>query len=73
MRPKNLVAKLIGMRIVHFCDIKCELREQLRQGEVLISGVGYSFVYWFRIEHCQCVMSICPVAVGCRLALPIMI
>ena len=56
--PKNLVAWLVGIRIVHLFAIILELRVQLAHGDVVIDGVGYRRVNCGWILHCQCVIRV---------------
>ena len=71
--PKNFVAWLVGIRIVHLFLIVLVLRGQLLHGDIVIGGVGYKFVNCDWKEHCQWVISVKFDAVGWQRALPVII
>ena len=71
--PKNLVARLIGINIVHLEAISFELRLHSVYSLIGIAGIGYSWVAFSSISLCQWVIRTWPDGVGCLRALPIII
>ena len=71
--PKNFVAWLVGIRIVHLFAIIFELSEQLVHIDVETDGNGYNCVKCSLVENCQWLTKVKPAALGLRHALPIII